>query len=92
MREFRRSGDCDEQGLLAFSRANFDQINVEIRDGIPLEALLSQLVAAGFEQARDAVALWAPMQSHAAQIWDVRLQRVAAIFQRQRSVAAKRGR
>jgi hypothetical protein len=38
------------------------------------------------------VALRAPMQSQAAQIWDVRLQRVAAIFQRQRSVAAKRGR
>jgi hypothetical protein len=41
---------------------------------------------------RDAVALWAPMQGRAAQMRDGRLQRVQAIVQLQRSVAAKRGR
>jgi hypothetical protein len=38
------------------------------------------------------VALWAPMQGRAAQMRDGRLKRVQAIVQRQRSVAAKRGR
>jgi hypothetical protein len=35
---------------------------VKIPDGIPFEALLGGLVAANFGQARDVVALWAPMQ------------------------------
>jgi len=65
---------------------------VKIPDGIPFEALLGGLVAANFGRARDAVALWAPMQSRAAQMRDGRLKRAEAFVQRQRSGAAKRGR
>jgi hypothetical protein len=38
------------------------------------------------------VALWTPMQGRAAQMREARLQRIQAIVQQQRSVAAKRGR
>jgi hypothetical protein len=59
---------------------------------MPFEALLGGLVAADFGQARDGAPLQATMQGRAAQMREARLKRVHAIVQRQRSVAAKRGR
>jgi hypothetical protein len=62
---------------------------VEVADWVGLEALAGGLVAVGFGQARDAVALEAAMQRRARQVRDGGLQGAEAIVERQQGVTAE---
>lgn len=57
--------DGHDQVELSFSCLRFGNVDVEEADGIALELLSLRLVAVHLRQARDAVALEAPMQGRA---------------------------
>ena len=60
--ERRGAVDGDEEVELALLGPDLGDVDVEVADRIGLEALAGRLVAVGFRQARDAVALEAAMQ------------------------------
>ena len=86
--ELTRAINGDEQMQPAFGSAQLGDVDVEIADGVTLEAL-PRFVAFNLRQAADAMALKTPMQGRPGQMLDARLQRVEAIIQGQQRMAPK---
>lgn len=80
----------DKEVELAFGRAHFGQIDMEVADGIFFKLLfLARAGAIEIRQAANAVALQAAMKGRASEVRKARLQGVEAVIQRQKGVFAE---
>jgi len=82
--------DTDEQVELSLSGLHLGNIDVEEADRVALELRPLWLVTLHMRQARDAVALKAPVQRRACQVRDGRLQGIKTVVQRQQRMASER--
>ena len=80
--QFACSSDGDKQAKLAFFRAHFGNIDVEVADWIALERFLLWLVTLDGWQAADAVPLQAAMEGRSRQLRPGRLQGIQAVVER----------
>lgn len=80
----------DEEIELSFPSLHSGNVDVKEADGIALEPLSFRLVAVHLRQARDAVALEAPMQCRARQMRDRGLKSVEAVIAGQQRMAPER--
>ena len=94
---FHEAGECElagavdahEQPQLALCRADFGDVDVEVTDWVGFEPLLVRLVALGFGQTGDAVALQATVQAGPGQRRDSGLEGIQAVVERQQRVPAE---
>jgi hypothetical protein len=87
--KLRSAVDSDIKKELSLLAADLADIEVEVADGVALEALLLCLSALSLGQAGDAVAFQQPVQAGAGQVWDLRLQGEQHIVERQRRLLAE---